>query len=205
MYKVVVDIQLQNYGTLTYDDDIIRVECSTNSRDGSLSLQPGVIEQSASVEIYDRNDVFKNLTMDNQEDVFYGASVIISWIDAQNNSQLVGTYIVKDVELSGDSNIVKIICTDETYKLSNIKVNFYPITTATIHETLTMLFRDYMNMEYGEWAYEDANVEGFCRYALLRDYYINNNDARQVLEELCIVGCLHIYLNKGIYMVGMCL
>ena len=75
MRVIVAEIVTNDGVSHWYTQDLISAACSENAKDSDLTPKTGVIEQSASLRIYDRDDYFRINIMKNTANFFRGATV----------------------------------------------------------------------------------------------------------------------------------
>ena len=222
MYIISAEIITKDGESHVFTRDLISVTGSENSKDSELTPQPGIIEQSASLKIYDRDSYFKNNILKSTVEFFRGATVNLyitkstyveaicsedtivsedlicgSSYDAENIQ--IGSYIVDKVEMEGDEDEVSITCVDITRTLSSIKINQYPLANRTLHDFLNIVFGEFL--DDATWGYKTSEIETRCRNMHIDNSFITNVDARQFLEQVCLCGMLNIYQYNGIYYV----
>ena len=205
MKRINVEINTIKYQNFYVSNDLISFECSENMRDSGISLNPGVIEQSATIVIYDRDNNFKNASVYNTEDIFKGATVVIHATETTNGElldEVLGTYLISEIKFDGDSETVTLNCTDITSQLNNVVVNEYPLEQRSAHQLLDIVFNDFLNGAF--WQYMSTEVENICRNTIVPNSYMNNTNAREILDMVCGLCMLTIYCKNNVFYVGFC-
>ena len=205
MKRINVEINTIKHQNFYVSNDLISFECSENMRDSEISLNPGVIEQSATIVIYDRDNNFKNASVYNTEDIFKGATVVIHATEITNGElldEVLGTYLISEIKFDGDSETVTLNCTDITSQLNNVVVNEYPLEQRNAHQLLDIVFNDFLNGAF--WQYMSEEVENICRNTIVPNSYMNNTNAREILDMVCGLCMLTIYCKNNVFYVGFC-
>ena len=174
-------------------------------RDAKISLNPGVIEQSATIVIYDRDNNFKNASIYNTEDIFKGATVAIHATETVVDGfldEILGTYLISEIKFDGDSETVTLNCSDITSQLNNVVVNEYPLEQRNAHQLLSIVFNDFLNGAF--WQYMSTEVENICKNTIVPNSYMNNTNAREILDMVCGLCMLTIYCKNNVFYVGFC-
>ena len=205
MKRIDIEINTIKHQNFYVSNDLISFECSENMRDSEISLNPGVIEQSATIVIYDRDNNFKNASVYNTEDIFKGATVVIRASETTNGEfldEVLGTYLISEIKFDGDSETVTLNCTDITSQLNNVVVNEYPLEQRNAHQLLDIVFNNFLNGAF--WQYMSGEVENICRSTIVPNSYMNNTNAREILNMVCGLCMLTIYCKNDIFYVGFC-
>ena len=205
MKRIDIEINTIKNQNFYVSNDLISFECSENMRDAKISLNPGVIEQSATIVIYDRDNNFKNASVYNTEDIFKGATVKIHATETVNNEfldEILGSYLISEIKFDGDSETVTLNCSDITSQLNNVVVNEYPLEQRNAHQLLGIVFNDFLNGAF--WQYMSTEVENICRNTIVPNSYMNNTNAREILDMVCGLCMLTIYCKNDIFYVGFC-
>lgn len=205
MKRIDIEINTVKHQNFYVSNDLISFECSENMRDSKISLNPGVIEQSATIVIYDRDNNFKNASVYNTEDIFKGATVIIhatETVDSGFLDEILGTYLISEIKFDGDSETVTLNCSDITSQLNNVVVNEYPLEQRNAHQLLDIMFNNFLNGAF--WQYMSTEVENICRNTIVPNSYMNNTNAREILDMVCGLCMLTIYCKNNVFHVGFC-
>lgn len=205
MKRINIEINTIKNQNFYVSNDLISFECSENMRDAKISLNPGVIEQSATIVIYDRDNNFKNASVYNTEDIFKGAAVKIHATETVNNEfldEILGSYLISEIKFDGDSETVTLNCSDITSQLNNVVVNEYPLEQRNAHQLLSIVFNDFLNGAF--WQYMSTEVENICKNTIVPNSYMNNTNAREILDMVCGLCMLTIYCKNDIFYVGFC-
>lgn len=205
MKRIYIEINTIKHQNFYVSNDLISFECSENMRDAKISLNPGVIEQSATIVIYDRDNNFKNASIYNTEDIFKGATVAIHATETVNDGffdEILGTYLISEIKFDGDSETVTLNCSDITSQLNNVVVNEYPLKQRNAHQLLDITFNDFLNGAF--WQYMSTEVENICKNTIVPNSYMNNTNAREILDMVCGLCMLTIYCKNNVFYVGFC-
>lgn len=205
MKRIYIEINTIKHQNFYVSNDLISFECSENMRDAKISLNPGVIEQSATIVIYDRDNNFKNASVYNTEDIFKGATVAIHATETVNGGfldEILGTYLISEIKFDGDSETVTLNCSDITSQLNNVVVNEYPLEQRNAHQLLSIVFNDFLNGAF--WQYMSTEVENICKNTIVPNSYMNNTNAREILDMVCGLCMLTIYCKNNVFYVGFC-
>ena len=205
MKRIYIEINTIKHQNFYVSNDLISFECSENMRDAKISLNPGVIEQSATIVIYDRDNNFKNASIYNTEDIFKGATVAIhatETVDGGFLDEILGTYLISEIKFDGDSETVTLNCSDITSQLNNVVVNEYPLEQRNAHQLLDIVFNDFLNGAF--WQYMSTEVENICKNTIVPNSYMNNTNAREILDMVCGLCMLTIYCKNNVFYVGFC-
>lgn len=205
MKRINIEINTIKNQNFYVSNDLISFECSENMRDAKISLNPGVIEQSATIVIYDRDNNFKNASVYNTEDIFKGATVKIHATETVDNEfldEILGSYLISEIKFDGDSETVTLNCSDITSQLNNVVVNEYPLEQRNAHQLLGIVFNDFLNGAF--WQYMSTEVENICKNTIVPNSYMNNTNAREILDMVCGLCMLTIYCKNDIFYVGFC-
>lgn len=203
MGRHLVLITMKDASNLAFEEDLISYECTESSKDSDLTLNPGVIEQSATVEIYDKNDRFKKAAMFDTINAFENASLVIYYVDDNNEYIQLGDYLISSIELNGDNDTVTINCYDITSQLNDIKIEQYAVADRTAHTLLSIIFNQFLNQT--PWEYLDQETSNRCNWTVVYNSYMTNTNAREVLEMVCSLCMLTIFYKNGKFYVGSCL
>ena len=203
MGRHVVLITMKDASNFAIEEDLISYECSENSKDSDLTLNPGVIEQSATIEIYDRDDKFKQAAMFDTLNAFQNASVSIYFVNDLNEYIQLGEYLISSIELNGDNDTVVINCYDATSQLSDIKIDQYSVADRTAHTLLSIIFNQFLDQT--PWEYLDQETANRCNWTIVYNSYMVSTDAREVLDMICALCMLTIFYKNGTFYVGSCL
>lgn len=180
--------------------DIIKMTCSENLFDSAMQIRPGVCEQYASIDIYDRYGVLhsmfirEELTKTNQVNIY-------AIDDSEQKSYLLGTYNVTAGEAEHDSNIVSFDCKDVTYLFESIQIDALYVHKRSCHALLNRLF-DAVNMP---WRYIDAQTETMCKNIQTPNSWSMTDQASKILEKICTLGMLRIYWYIDAFIVARCI
>ena len=205
MKRIYIEINTIKHQNFYVSNDLISFECSENMRDAKISLNPGVIEQSATIVIYDRDNNFKNASIYNTEDIFKGATVVIHATETVVDGfldEILGTYLISEIKFDGDSETVTLNCSDITSQLNNVVVNEYPLEQRNAHQLLSIVFNDFLNGAF--WQYMSTEVENICKNTIVPNSYMNNTNAREILDMVCGLCMLTIYCKNNVFYVGFC-
>jgi len=221
MNSLLIEI-VYNNKSYWFDEDIISLQYSENSKDSDLSPAPGVIEQNASARLYDRDDYFIRKICNELEEVLNGCqlnvyskgpSSLLCGDDAaivsnytivgaggQENLNRTNSYIISSVEIEKDNSILIIQCSDITNKLSRLTFNNLAVENRSIHDWLTILFDQFL--EASTWYYSSSEIEYQCKHIVIPDSYVDNMNGRELLDTICNCASLNVYQVNGIFYVS---
>ena len=199
MYKCFINITLNDNEIMLISDDLISFDCSLNLKNANLDFTTGIIEQSASLKFYDRGNVFKNLIMQDREEVYNKARVDF-YVNYKGIDTLLGSYILEEVAVSSDNNETEIKCIDPSYTFDSYMVSYIPLKSRNVVELLDIAFTR-LNQPY---AFLDEETKERCLSIQVAYSYVNNLNCKELLEHICSLAMLNIYYDKGIYKVGRC-
>ena len=126
-------------------------------------------------------------------------------IETINNEfldEILGSYLISEIKFDGDSETVTLNCSDITSQLNNVVVNEYPLEQRNAHQLLDIVFNDFLNGAF--WQYMSTEVENICKNTIVPNSYMNNTNAREILDMVCGLCMLTIYCKNNVFYVGFC-
>lgn len=184
--------------TLIFDgSNIIRYENSMYKMDTQLSITPGINEQFADMELYDRSGLVHQLAQEGLLDK--NQSVIISIFDDEGTEIGADEYFTKDWDIQASQSRFNVSCTDNSQSLKNYSSGDWPLAHRTIDSMLHLAFSRANN---ASWRYNNENTKIMCQRMYDSRSWFNPTDAYTMLQKICTAGMLRIYWYKGIYIVA---
>ena len=138
-----------NFNVVIGSNDIISSVNSENMMDTELNIQPGICEQYADIQIYDRTGIFHELAL---RELLSQDERISIYTD---NDILIGVYYVKEWSIENDNDIINITCRDNSYLFQKIDIKRSLIATRTLHDLLNILFSQATEVS---WEYMDIET-----------------------------------------------
>ena len=181
------------------DNSIVSFTCSENLTDANVSITPGVCEQYADIEIYDRDNYFHNRAL---TDVLDEANVEIKLKDLTNNEEIdLGSYIASKWHIEGDNSIIKIQCKDTSSLLENVIIPDSEIADRTVTDFLNIIFNSIPEYSY---RFLDNETEERCNQVnVLRSWY-NQSNLLELLNKVCYLGMLRMFYKQGTFYISRC-
>ena len=201
MYYVKVIITTKYEEDYEVTGELIEFNNSLNSKDPNLSVAPGIIEQYASIRLYDRDNTFRDAAILDSVDIFKDAKVTF-YASMDDEDVKIGSYIIDSIKMQMDNNEVQIQCVDKSDKLSSIKIEEYPVADRTADDLLNIVFQDFIGEN---WIYLDSETENNCKNTLIPNSFMNSTNAREVLQAICSVAMVNIWYDTDNFVVGGCL
>lgn len=175
-----------------------KFDCSENQMDSNLSLTPGICEQYADVNIYDREGILHHLAT-------YGylnedSALKIRAYDSDGSFYELGTYLVANWDVQNDDDYVDIDCHDRSYAFEKILLAQADVDSRTLDELLGLLFEK----ANSPWKYIDTETQSRCENLLMPQSYWVSKNLKTLLTEACALGMLRIYWYVDTFIVGRC-
>lgn len=184
--------------TLVFDgSNIIRYENSMYKMDTQLSITPGINEQFADIELYDRYGTVHRLAQEGLLDE--NQSVTISIFDDEGIEISADEYFTKDWDIQASQSRFSVNCTDNSQSLKNYTVGDWPLAQRTLDSMLKLVFNRANNTS---WRYNNENTKLLCQRIHDTRNWFNTTDVYTMLQKICTAGMLRIYWYKGIYVVA---
>lgn len=171
--------------------DLLNFKCSENLLDSDLQINPGICEQYADIEIYDRGNVFHDLAQEG----FLDDDVDVS-INTDNYA--LGIYIASDWDIEIDNSVVGITCRDRSYLFEKILIQRADIAQRTIDDLLNILFSQ-ANIA---WNYLDNETQTRCQSITIPNNWFAASDLKTLLDKICSLGMLRMYWSLNTFYVG---
>lgn len=179
---------------------LVRFNCSENLMDAEMRLQPGICEQYADIEIYDRNNTFRQQSLAGQLDA--AAEVEIVLVRDDGNTETLGIYETSDWDIDSNSSVIPMNCYDKSRTLENVSVARRQIAETTLHSLLNILFEYIPEVS---WRYLDTATRTYCEKVITPLLQYPNTNLRTLLDQICVLGMLRIYWYIDTFIVGRCL
>lgn len=183
--------------TLVISKDLVSIDCSENLMDSEMSLTPGVCEQYASIELYDRGLTLHTLGMNGQLHKDY---VIDISVMHNGKHYSLGNYVSESWDTLVDSAKVTIHCRDKTYLFDSINVSSPTMETRTLDALLNILF----SQTNVSWTYLDDETAQRCQEIFIEHNWFANSNLKTLLDKICIVGMLRMYWYMNTFIIGRC-
>ena len=201
MYSAKVVINVKDNVQFIIDKDLISFTCSENLKNANLDFTPGIFEQNASIELYDRDNTFKNIVQKYTDNFFYRSEVAI-YIVEDDNETLLGNYIFDKIECDGADSVIKIDCIDYTYIFKEKYVSNSAVANRTLTQLLTMVFE--MSLPSETWKFLDDATKNRCDNIVVGNSFVTRDTAYNILNAICDCGMLNIVFKQGVFYVGRC-
>lgn len=200
-YYLQVTISFENLQITLGSKDIIEASYSTNSMDSTLSLNPGICEQSAMIKFYD--------TDGKVEDLFESGNNTTSSISFNvydSNGKIVETRYFTSSQYSFDRDIgsCTIECTDSLDFLNNIDLPRMPTQSDSF--TLFELIANTMARlpSNKSFKYQDTDARDFCLNLHLPKAWYDAQSMYDLIVKICNIGMLRIYSISNVFYIGRC-
>lgn len=178
---------------------LISFTCSENIMDSNLDLNPGICEQYANLEIYDKDNLLRRKGLNGK----LHSDDLVTIIGISSDSEIVlGDYLVEEWKIENDNSIIKVTCRDTSYKLDKVNVPRTTISNRSVDELLNMVFGSAPQMT---WTYLDSPTSERCKNIKIPGSWYSASDLKTLLENICVVGMLRIYYFNGTFFVGRCI
>lgn len=185
-------ISTNYYGVYT-GKDLIRVVNSENAFNAQLTPHPGICEQYADIEVYDRDYVLHELVKD------ANASADICVFDDQNN--MIGspeTYVIVDIRESDLDSVVTIACKDVSCTFEKINVPALPVADRSADELFSHAFSFAPNVS---WRYYNDYYRVQCGNAITPNSWTYACNLKELLNKICIMSGTRVYYYRGSFVV----
>lgn len=179
--------------------DITKMLCSENLFDSALHIRPGICEQYATIDVYDRYGVLHSMYI--REELTKKNEVSIYAIDdAEQKTYLLGSYMIASADAECDNNIVTIECEDNSRIFEEINVPALPVQDRTCDKMLSILFETVNK----PWKYIDNETANLCKSIKTPNSWSESSSAAVLLEKICILGMLRVYWYIDTFVVARC-
>lgn len=192
--------KISNIFDVTYDlNDLISITYSENLFNSQLQIQPGICEQYADIQLYDRDGILHELADKRALNEDY--SVTITVVDDDTNKRSIdGVYLVNDWEVYGTSNTVIINCNDLSRIFDKINIEITAVKTRTVDDMLNECF----NLCKVSWRYIDDDTQTYCENIKTPNCWFYKSTALQTLNKICRLGMLRVYWYIDSFIVARC-
>ena len=175
--------------------NLIGFSCSENTLTAQLSIEPGIIEQFADIDIYDRDNLIHIMALNNA--LHENTNVNITIINEGKETSL-GSYLTSEWDVNMDSQKVSVNCKDFTSTLDKINIPRQPIKDRNVDEMLSIAF-SFINVP---WDYIDSDTREYCEKIITPNSWFHASTAYDFLRKVCILGMLRIYWRIDKYIVA---
>ena len=173
--------------------------CSENALNSQTYVQPGIVEQYAEINLYDRYKYLRNVIAVNGR-LLDGASIKVEMID-DTRSWSLGEYKINSWDAESNSLIAKLYAVDPSYEFDKISIQSIPAATRSVHELLTKLF-SYANVN--SWQYIDSDTREYCSTISIPRSWFNDVTLKKAFQNVCAAGMLRIFWKKDNFVVMRC-
>lgn len=180
------------------DTSIISFKCSQNLLDAELSINPGVCEQYADIELYDKDNILHTLAADGT--LYTDATAQIEGIDDDGTIISLGRYIVSDWQIEQTNTVVRISCRDRSYLFNKVTIRRAMVATRSVDALLRIVF----DAARIQWSYLDAETRERCMSISIPDSWYTESKLDVLLDKICAVGLLRMYWYLDTFYVGRC-
>lgn len=179
--------------------DIIKFTCSENLMDSDLSVQPGICEQYANIQLYDRQNILHMLAL--QGVLNKNEEITIYMIDNIGTKHILGVYYVEQWDIYNDKSCIDIICRDKSYLLEKIDIVRSEVANRTLDDLINILFSQAPGVS---WEYCDSETATRCKQIFIPDSWYLASNLQEMLEKICSIGMLRIYWYVNSFKIGRC-
>lgn len=179
---------------------LIEVSYSENAMDSTLSMNPGICEQNASVKFYDYKKVVINRF--NTESITE-ATILIEERDENEAVINTCTYYSADYDIDNDNSIVEIQCKDNTKIISEVVVPKSPAIADMTAAQLLDEFFNYLPTDY-QWRYFDSETRIRCEGIVVPHAWHGEDTLENFLVKICTLALLRIYWKNNVFYVMRC-
>ncbi len=200
-YYLQVTISFKDLRLVLGSKEIIDASFSTNSTDSSLSLSPGICEQSASVTFYDPDNQVEGLFESGSDTT---SSISFNVYDSSGNIQETRYFTSSQYSFDKDKGSCTIECTDSIDFLNNIILEKMPTqsNTFSLHDLLTRILS---NLPSGKsWQYQDDETKNWCSSIILSKAWYDSQSLYDLLVKACNVGLLRVYTISNVFYIMRC-
>ena len=171
--------------------DLINFKCSENLLDSDLQIDPGICEQYADLEIYDRGNIFHQLALE---------GLLNDDCDVNINTDdfALGIYISSEWNVEIDNSIISLSCRDRSYLFEKILIQRADIAERSIDDLLNILFSQ-ANIP---WNYLDNETQTRCQSIVIPNNWFAQSNLKTLLEKICSLGMLRMYWSLNTFYVG---
>lgn len=175
--------------------DLIEFRCSENTLTAQLSIEPGIIEQFADIDIYDHDNIVHTMALNNA--LHEETDVNVAIVDG-NKEMSLGSYLISEWNVNMDSQKVSVNCKDFTSTLNKINIPRQPIKDRSVDEMLSIAF-SFINIP---WDYLNSDTREYCEKIITPNSWFYASTAYDFLHKVCTLGMLRIYWHTNKYIVA---
>ena len=181
-----------NYDGVYTGKDVLKCTCSENLLDANTTPQPGMCEQYADVEIYDRDNVLHTIKELEDADVdIYDVTDAGELIDQ-------GGYKITDPQIDDMSASVKFSCKDVSSTFDRVNIPALSIADRSAHDLFTLAFSYAGNIP---WRYYSKYYEGVCKDTITPDCWAYASNLQEFLHKICTLSDMRVYYHKRTFVV----
>ena len=199
--RVQVRIKFPQGEMLFRGKDLISSSNSENLLDAQLSVTPGICEQYANIKLYDREGVLRRLALTQELTADYAVS-IEAVDDSTDRVVVLGSYIIAEWQIEGNSSEIEVNGRDGSYLFDKIAVTRSIVQTRTVHDFLSEAFA---LVPGASWRYQDESTRTRCLSMSVPDGWYEEGDFYKMLNKICYLGMLRIYWFIDAFVVGRCI
>lgn len=180
---------------------LISFTCSENIMNSELSLETGIVEQYANIEIYDKDGYLRKKGLQGmlQKDQYVSLIAIDDNGWSANTEVPLGDYLTEEWQAENNNSIIKITCRDTSYRFDKINIPRATIADRNLDDLLNTLFSNVPNVT---WVYLDDATRTRCEGIAITNSWYYASDLKTLLNKICAVGMLRIYYNNKTFYVG---
>lgn len=181
------------------ENELISCENSEQLFNSQMQISPGIVEQYADIQMYDRTGILHELAK--KELLSSRQDVIVKVYDDENNEIILGIYRTDDWEVLADSNEVTVTCTDMTEQLDKRWADMSEIADRSVHDLLARAFKI---AGVTTWQYIDEDTEEYCKSIVTPNSWYYGSTIKELLNKICQLGQICIYTYLGSYIIARC-
>lgn len=193
--------RLSTYYMATYNGkDIISTANSENLLDSQMQISPGICEQYADIQLYDRENVLRTFAVTSKLSSDYVLG-LFAHDDTTDTTFDMGNYIISDWHFDGISSHVGVTGRDKSYLFEKINIERSTIANRTLDELINILFAQAAGMP---WRYQDEETRLRCTQITIPDNWYLASNLYKMLNKICALGMLRIYWYIDTFVIGRC-
>lgn len=187
------------YADVFTGSSIIRASWSENAQNDQVIVQPGIVEQYAEIELYDR---YKNIrNMHNRDLLSRKGRIDIAVADTQNTEIPLGSYDVEDWVISATDPIVKLTGNDPSVNFDKTYIERLPIKKRDIDTTLNELFSFIPQYSF---RYIDDVTKLYCQNIFTPNSWFRPDTLDKILQKVCTLGMIRMFWLNNEFIVMRC-
>lgn len=170
-------------------NDLISVEWSEKMLDDNMEQAPGMCEQFADIQFYDRTDSMIKLIEQDQLVNNYTVEILI-------DNVLVNTYLVIDWDCDTNNSTYTLKCADFYSKFENIELPAQSVKDRTVYNWLSIVF----DAAGVTWSSSGIGSETW-KIVTLPNSWSSIGTLGSLLQKICSAYGLRVYWLRGEYIV----